>query len=283
MNNYCCGWYFQCQSKEQTLAVIPSIHVSKGKRTGCVQLITNTGNWSASLPYAKLQTNGGRICAVMGENVFSYKGIRLSLHTDSLDAEGMIRFGRISPIRYDIMGPFRYVPFMECRHSVFSMQHTVNGRLRINGVDYIFQDGTGYIEGDRGYSFPKHYAWTQYGFNGGSLMLSVAEIPLGPASFTGTIGIVQMNGEEYRLATYLGAKVIRLQDNQIAVRQGNLMLTAQLLGKNAFDLQAPKAGAMDRLIRENVSCPAYYRFYQGEKMLFHLDAKDASFEYEYPL
>ena len=108
----------------------------------------------------------------------------IHIYTDSLDAEGMIRFGRMSPIRYDIMGPFRYIPFMECRHSVFSMQHTVNGRLRINGVDYIFQDGTGYIEGDRGYSFPKHYAWTQYGFNGGSLMLSVAEIPLGPASFT---------------------------------------------------------------------------------------------------
>lgn len=283
MNNYFCGWYFKCQSKEQTLAIIPSVHTADGERSGCIQLIGNTGIWNAELPYARMKTQDRQFCSVMGENVFSHRGIRLKLHNSSLDAEGTVRFGRLSPIRYDIMGPFQYVSFMECRHSVFSMRHTVNGWLRVNGTDYTFQDGVGYIEGDRGRSFPKHYVWTQCSFDRGSLMLSAAEIPLGPARFTGVIGIVQLDGSEYRLATYLGAKVVQLERNNVTVRQGGLTLTAQLLEKKAFALRAPQSGAMGRLVRENVCCHARYRFFKNGRMLLNLEAENASFEYEYPV
>lgn len=74
--------------------------------------------------------------------------------------------------------PFKYVPFMECRHSVWSMRHSVSGTVYINGQEYSFQNAWGYWEGDRGHSFPKEYLWTQCCFDGGSLMLSVAEIPI---------------------------------------------------------------------------------------------------------
>lgn len=104
------------------------------------------------------------------------------------------------------MGPFRYVPFLQCRHSVFSMRHSVHGQFCVNGTTYIFQNATGYIEGDRGYSFPRKYAWTQCSFPGGALMLSIADIPFCGFHFTGIISIVHLQGKEYRLATYLGAK-----------------------------------------------------------------------------
>lgn len=76
------------------------------------------------------------------------------------------------------MGPFQFVPFMQCRHSVFSMKHQVNEQITINGQIYKFKNGIGYMEGDRGYSFPKQYIWMQCCFNDGSLMLSVADIIL---------------------------------------------------------------------------------------------------------
>ena len=41
------------------------------------------------------------------------------------------------------MGPFVLVPFMECRHSVFSMYHSVNGKLLLNGKKYKFDDAVG--------------------------------------------------------------------------------------------------------------------------------------------
>lgn len=59
---------------------------------------------------------------------------------------GNVWFGPPSPIRYDIMGPFAWVPFLECRHRIFSMRHRVTGRLVINDTEYRFADAAGYIE-----------------------------------------------------------------------------------------------------------------------------------------
>ena len=81
-------------------------------------------------------------------------------------------------IKYDIMGPFYYIPFMECSHFIVSMSNTVNGAVNINGIKHVFSDGLGYIEGDRGCSFPRRYFWTQCLFDNNSVMLSIADIPL---------------------------------------------------------------------------------------------------------
>jgi len=281
MNDYFCGWYFRCQSKYQTIAIIPAIHVSKGICSGSIQIISDVGNWNAALPNERMEMRGGRPYARFGDSRFDETGIRLSLHTDSVSAVGDLRFDTLSPIRYHIMGPFRYVPFMECRHSIVSMRHNVNGRICINGTDYFFSKGVGYIEGDRGCSFPKQYAWTQCHFEGGSLMLSVAEIPLGGLRFTGVVSIVQFQGKEYRLATYLGAKVVKNQDGEIIIRQGHLTLSATLLSKNAYPLQAPVSGAMTRIIRENVSCNARYRLSTKDHTILSFETSRAAFEYEY--
>ena len=282
MNEFFCGWYFKCQSEERTLAVIPALHRSRGVQTYSIQLITDTGAWNVPFWQGSLRTHGSRPCAVIGANRFSGDGLQLDLHTANLSAVGSLRFHGLSPIRYDIMGPFRYVPFMECRHCVFSMRHAVNGSLRVNGRDYRFQDGVGYIEGDRGRSFPRRYVWTQCCFPAGSLMLSVAEIPLGPARFTGIIGIVQWQGREYRLATYLGACAEAIGDGGITVRQGSMALTARLLEKAAHPLLAPAHGAMTRIIREGAACRAQYRFVRNGQVLFDCETARASFEYEYP-
>lgn len=77
----------------------------------------------------------------------------------------------------------------------------VNGKLLLNGKKYKFDDAVGYWEGDKGRSFPKEYLWTQSSFINGSLMLSVAEIPMLGTHFTGVIGVVFWNGRVYRFAT----------------------------------------------------------------------------------
>lgn len=267
MNNYFCGWYYRCQSKDHTLAFIPAVHMGKGAGSASLQIIRDGERWIIPLPYGQTRIRADKPCAVLGTNVFREDGIRLDVHTDNVSAVGELRFDALSPIRYDIMGPFRYVPFMECRHSVFSMQHKVNGWISINGTNDFVQDGRGYIEGDRGRSFPKRYAWTQCSFEGGSLMLSVAEIPLGPIRFTGVISVIQLYGKEYRLATYLGAKAVRIGNGRIVIKQGDFCLTATLLDKSACVLRAPIDGAMTRLVRENVACRARYRFSKGDRIL----------------
>ena len=281
MDNGFCGWYFRCQSAQHALAIIPAIHIRKGERSCSLQLITEEKAWNVPLPFQGVWMRRRVPEAALGGSVFSRAGIHLDVQGQDFRADGNLRFGPPAPLRGDIMGPFRYVPFMECRHSVFSMCHRVDGTVRINDQTYVFADGAGYIEGDRGRSFPRRYAWTQCSFPGGSLMLSVADIPLGTSSFTGTIGVVWLKGKEYRLATYFGARVVKIADGEMVVRQGKYTLKATRLEAAARSLHAPHRGEMSRTIRENVACRARYQFARGKEILLDLYTAGAAFEFEY--
>ena len=253
MKQYFKGWYFKCQSDTETLAFIPSIHEIGEKKIHSLQIITEDGAWS----------------------------------TEEVKVQGNLHLTNLTPLKYDIMGPFSFVPFMECRHSVYSMLHQINGTICINDRDYVFDNAYGYWEGDSGHSFPKEYAWTHSfieGRNGkieGSLMLSVADIPLAGVHFTGIIGVVLWKGEEYRFATYLAARVVQKENGILLIRQGNMELEARLLEQKSHPLQAPVNGAMRRTIHENISSKAYYRFRKSGVTQFAFETDKASFEYEY--
>lgn len=279
MHNFFYGWYLKCQSDMQTLAVIPAIHKTENKCTCSIQIITEDGAWI--IPYAVDDFHQGRRVIKIGNNRFGKRGFKLAIHTPELTAKGIIGFGPLSPLKYDIMGPFSLIPFLECRHSVFSMRHTVRGKIQVNGQEYDFSDAWGYWEGDQGRSFPSEYAWTQCCFADGSLMLSVADIPLAGFHFTGVICAVLYKNREYRLATYLGAKVMQIHRGRIRITQGDLELEARLLRRTGKVLKAPKEGDMVRTIRESVACSAFYRFRQGKRTLFEFETDGASFEYEY--
>lgn len=290
MHNFFYGWYLKCQSASQTLAVIPAVHQSGRKTTCSIQLITDDNVWTVPFSADAFHRAGMNILISenkpeenkFGRNKFGKSGIRLSIHTPELRAEGKLDFGPLSPLRYDIMGPFALMPFMECRHSVWSMRHSVRGTVHINEREYSFKNGCGYWEGDRGQSFPQKYVWSQCCFPHGSLMLSVADIPIAGFHFTGIICNVLWKGKEYRLATYLGAKLKYLKDQRLKIAQGDMELEACLLEAKGHPLKAPANGNMIRTIHESASCTASYSFRKKGHTLFAFETDRASFEYEYP-
>lgn len=280
MQGFFYGWYLKCQSDSQTLAVIPAIHQTGKIRTCSVQIITDNNAWTVPFPADMFRRSKGNI--LIGENRFGKSGIRLAINTPELNVRGKLGFGPFSPLKYDIMGPFSLVPFLECRHSVWSMRHSVCGTVYINDRKYSFQNTWGYWEGDSGRSFPKEYAWTQCLFPGGSLMLSVADIPLAGFHFNGVICVVLWQGREYRLATYLGARAVRIRNGTVRIIQGDLELEARLIERADSPLKAPTMGDMVRTIHESAACRARYRFRKGNCTLFAFETDRASFEYEYP-
>ena len=112
-------------------------------------------------------------------------------------------------------------------------------------------------------------------------MLSVADIPVAGIHFTGVIGAVLWQGKEYRMATYLGAKVVQIQNNMVRVIQGNLELDVKLLKASECILKAPANGDMIRTIHESASCRAFYQFRKKDCTLFAFETDRASFEFEY--
>lgn len=273
------GWYMKVQDGTETFAVIPAMHQTGSQRSCSIQIITGNHTWV--VPFQEERFQKGNAFIRIGENYFSGKGIMLKLNHSEVQIEGKLRFGPLHTLKYDIMGPFTFVPLMECRHSVFSMRHFVNGSLVLNGKKYEFNDAVGYWEGDRGRSFPKEYLWTQCSFPKGSVMLSVAEIPVLWTCFTGIIGVVFWEGKEFRFATYLGAKIITLKQGVVRIAQGNMELEVRLLEQTGKPLKAPANGNMIRIIHESAACRAYYRFQIRGGIIFEFETPKASFEYEY--
>ena len=138
MHNFFYGWYFKCQSETQTLAVIPAVHRSGQEGLCSIQIITENHVWNVDYPASAFHRTERDIW--IGKNRFGERGILLAVHTPELDLDGEVSFGPLSPIKYDIMGPFSILPFLECRHSVRSMRHSVHGKFFVNRKEYIFQN-----------------------------------------------------------------------------------------------------------------------------------------------
>ena len=273
------GWYFKCSTKDKTITFIPAHHYSNNKKSASLQIITDEKAFN--IPFEKLEYTEKPLYVKIGNCIFSERGITLDFQSNDLTLKGVLDFKDFSPIGYDIMGPFKYVPFMQCRHSVYSMRHKINGQITVNDQLYKFENGIGYVEGDRGHSFPKKYIWTQCCFKNNSLMLSVADIPFLGSHFTGIIGVVLFDEKEHRIATYLGARITQVDKNTVMIKQGSFEFTAKLLKKNAQPLAAPSNGDMCRTIHESAACEAYYRFLHKDRVLCEFTTYEASFEFEY--
>lgn len=273
------GWYFKQNNGRDTLSFIPSIHRnSSGDRYASLQVITADGSHRLRFPASQFSADMGRTQIRLGDNIFSSKGCRLKLNRDGLQINGTLRYGLFTRPKYDIMGPFCAVPALQCRHSVFSYYHQVDGSVILNGRSYHFYKGNGYAEGDRGFSFPKRYLWTQCSWEKNCIMLSIADIPFRRSHFDGCIGSIILNRHEYRLATYLGLKILTVKNDFAAVKQGDLVLTVELLEEKSHPLFAPRSGEMDRTIHESVSCTVQYSLYRKGRLIFDLISDSASFE-----
>lgn len=277
------GWYLKHQAPNGgAVSVIPAYHIdAAGRRSASLQVVTQDGSWSLPYPGNALQAGTDFFQIWLGGNLFNTKGLWLDLSAAGLEVHGELRYGPFTPLKRDIMGPFRFVPGMQCSHSILSMGHRLEGILTVNGKTIDFTGGTGYIEADRGKSFPSSYLWTQCAWReerSNSLILSVAHIPIPGGSFTGCICAVLYRGREYRLATYHGAKVERWNAGGVALSQGPYRLVAELIEAHPLPLRAPVEGAMGRTVHESLCAMVRYRFWRGETLLFDCLNSRASYE-----
>jgi hypothetical protein len=262
------GWYFKHQSGNATVAFI----VGRAESGAFVQVLTD--DFSQQFPINELRSAHGLLRA--DNCLFSHRGCRIMLP----DLHGCIRYHALSPLHSDIMGPFRFFP-MECRHSVISMMHTLEGTLQIGTQRICFDGGTGYIEGDCGTSFPSSYLWMQCNRFAVpcSVMVAVANIPFAGTSFTGCIAAILFNGREYRFATYRGVHILAATAQHICLSQGSLLFEADLRpADQGHALAAPHNGRMTAIIRETHRATVRCRLWCKGKLVFDLRSEQGSLE-----
>ena len=266
------GWYFKHQKDGDMIALIPG----RAESGAFVQMISDGGSRQFDLP--ELSVWGDTIRA--GNCFFSPRGCSIELP----GVRGEIAYGPLTPLRSDIMGPFRFFP-MECRHGVLSMAHTLRGSLNVDGVPHDFDGGTGYLEKDSGTSFPRSYLWLQCSDfpEPCSIMVSIAEIPFCGMHFTGCICALVHRGREYRLATYNGVCIRAAGEQHICLSQGGLLLEVDLSpSQSGHPLRSPVGGQMSGVIRESSNAWIHVRLWDRRQPVLDLSSPHAVHEYVPP-
>ena len=197
----------------------------------------------------------------IGKNTFSQNYMELDLPGIS----GRLEFPFIVPwpkpwYSPGIMGPYAFIPFLECYHGIVSMDHAINGQLKVSDHSVDFTGGRGYTEKDWGRSFPSAYVWMQsnhFSLPGISVKASVAKIPWLGSSFVGFIAGIWFQDRLIRFTTYNGStlKKLRIDPLHVELILENKYYHLSILAcrETATSLASPIHGMMEGRIEESMT------------------------------
>lgn len=280
--NYFEGWYFKNINNEEGISFIPGINISNKTKKAFIQVITKNLSYFINYDINDFKYNFEPFYIKIGNNTFSKDGIHIEIKDDTqnLSICGDINYSNSKSINTNflnpnIMGPFSYIPFMECNHAILSMQNCAQGLININDNKINFNNSIGYIEKDWGSSFPKSYIWCQgnnFQKSNASFMLSIADIPFKLFTFKGIICVLIVDNQEFKFTTYNNAKLIKYDiDNHsidMTLKKGLYYLNIKSTNNESTKLIAPVKGEMSKDIFESISASITVTLKKDNKVIF---------------
>ena len=268
------GWYNKIVdlNKKSVYTFIPTIAINKKAKSShaFIQILDGQTGKTDYIIYdlshfENLANNDFHIR--IGDNFFSSKGFKLNINQNGAKIKDEILY--ISPVLWPktyfqpgIMGIMSFFPFLETYHDIVSMNHSLRGKLDINGKNLDFEGGKGYLEKDWGTSFPKAYIWAQTNHFSDpqlSFILSIALVPLFKIRVKGFFCVIWYNGVFYKFATYTGAKItlIKTYSEKLTIKiEDRKMLLLIIINKKNIrfsKLKAPVSGMMSSDIIETIN------------------------------
>jgi len=214
--NYFEGWYFKITDykMENTYAIIAGVSIGAWDTHAFIQVLDSDNKVNYfHYDIDEFQYNDKKFEIMIGENYFSKSRIRLNIDGKNLSLLGDLYFSNIMEFprtifRPGVMGPFLYVPCMECHHDIISIQHNITGHLKVSGRTIDFTNGIGYIEKDWGKSMPKSWVWFQSNHfqpDDVSLSVNIANVPFLTGKFMGFIIMLRWHDRIFMFTTYNGS------------------------------------------------------------------------------
>ena len=277
------GWYFKLVNHDgsEALAIIPGIAIDEqGNKQAFIQVLDGKRKSARyhKFPFEDFNAEKNAFQVSIGKNYFSSNSIKLDIE----QLRGELRFSNKVPWPKSlwspgIMGPYSFVPFMECYHGIVSMNHEIAGQLELNGKSIDFNRGKGYIEKDWGTSFPSSYIWLQtnhFSEENISLKCSVAKIPWLGNSFVGFIAGFWWKNQLIQFTTYNQSKRIKTFANiehvTIGLENKQYLLDIHALRDAPTALASPILGLMDGRIEETMNAVVQIKLTEKKsgKLLF---------------
>lgn len=280
------GWYFKVidATEEHRFAFIPGIFINRdpGKTHSFVQVLNGSTGTTKYLRYSDFEAAYDRFDVRIDTNHFTRDRISLQIEHEESIIKGSLSFSELKPwpitwSQPGIMGPFGWIPFMECNHGVVSLDHEIKGTLEIDNQVIDFTGGRGYIEKDWGSNFPKGYIWMQcnhFEDAGTSLTASIAVIPNLGRTFPGFIVGFLYQGKLYRFTTYNRSQVrlLRVSDTHVEwhlTSSSHLLILVATRAAGGL-LKGPEKTDMHMRVDETMSASIKIRLYALDGFRQHL-------------
>ncbi|MCK5342052.1 MAG: hypothetical protein KAR20_01540 [Candidatus Heimdallarchaeota archaeon] len=281
------GWYFKLvdPSEQFVYAIIPGIALDKktGTSHAFIQILNGkTADYEyLQFPLTDFEASRTQFDIQIGNNSFSDTHLTVNIDRPEIKLRGELNFTKIIPfptsfLRPNVMGPFTYLPFMECYHGLVNLSSKIEGVLTINGQTIDFSGGKGYIEKDYGTSFPDNWIWMQsnhFSEDDTTFFFSLAKIPYLGLKFPGFLCVFTYRERKMVLATYNGAKITQLtiSPENVNIQIENSKFCLKIYAKKTnwvrkdgvgAIMRAPKNGQMTSKCIETISAIIDLRFYQ---------------------
>ncbi len=288
--NYFEGWYFKHVSKDQNhvYSFIPGVSLNGKNPHAFIQVINGISGKTEYITYSpdQFSWDKNKLFIRVGDSVFTENSVDLSIQNENIEVSGHLDYSK--NIRYPkslfspgIMGWYSFIPFMECKHGIVSVNHEISGELVINHKTLDFSKGKGYIEKDWGTSFPEAWIWIQgnsFTNQNTSFQFSVAKIPWLGKFFIGFISFLYFKGEFYLFSTYNKSKILEISHSpeSITIRLKNRRFILRIKAvKNTFgELIAPVSGDMSRRIKESIDSEVSIELYDLKENLLYKDSSN---------
>ena len=269
-DSYFEGWYCKAVTADLSQAWSFILGMSTGRSgegsSSFIQVIEGrtARTWWFEHPLADFEADSRAFRVRVGRSELSSEGLVLDEGQGEDRFAGRLSFGPLSNfppklLSPGIMGPYSFVPFMECRHGLISLDHGLQGSFAQGGKTVDLDGGRGYMEKDWGSSMPSSWIWMQsnnFPRAGDSFMLSLATVPWLGSSFPGFLFAARLGGRLFREASYTGAFLegLEVSDESLALRVRGRRDSFELRARRSRGgiLRAPVHGTLSRRIAESV-------------------------------
>ncbi len=293
--NYFEGWYFKHVSRDinHIWSFIPGVSLTEKDPHAFIQVINGITGESEyiSYPLNEFIWERNKLYLKVGNSVFTETFIDLKIENENLKVSGRLEYTNIikypvSLISPGIMGWYSFVPFMECKHGIVSVNHDVTGNISVNGDTVDFDEGKGYIEKDWGTSFPEAWLWIQtnnFTNQDTSFSFSVAKIPWIGKFFIGFIAFLYYNKKFFTFSTYNNSVITEMNHTgesiYLTLKNASSILKVTATKKTFGELRAPASGDMSRRIKESIDSEVTLSLFDKQYNLIYADsAKRAGLE-----
>lgn len=146
------GWYFKNINNKKAISFIPGISLDGKNKKAFIQVITNNASYFVNYNIKDFEFTYNPFLIKIKDSIFSKESIHINIKDkiNNLKIKGDIKYSNSKNIKTNflnpnIMGPFSYIPSMECNHAILCMKNQASGSISINNKKLNFNNGIGYI------------------------------------------------------------------------------------------------------------------------------------------